>query len=233
MLCVCAVIVMDVVFLCLYCDAWSCKCSCMGSVSVSSCRCCVLCLVCILWQFSMLRSTWLCNADWGCKRRPYGRALNVTAVTNCCANCVEPSRPQHGPIYHFWASRPCGPAGCLALLLTKASDVETNSGLTTLNKRVWICDICYKQIHVRKQISIRCNRIEHWVHLRCAGIRQAQYTDTWTCHLHRESRLITHTDITPPHPSRHWSKPPTHYPPTPPQPNTDTRPTLLLFPLDW
>ena len=63
--------------------------------------------------------------------------------------------------------------------------METNPGPTTLNKKVWICDICHKQIHVRKQISIRCNRIEHWVHLRCAGIRQAQYTDTWTCHLHR------------------------------------------------
>ena len=60
----------------------------------------------------------------------------------------------------FWA---CGPAGWLALLLTKA-------GPTTLNKKVWICDICHKQIHVRKQISIRCNRIDHWVHLRCAGI---------------------------------------------------------------
>ena len=70
-------------------------------------------------------------------------------------------------------------------LHTKSGDVETNPGPTTLNKRVWICDICYKQIHVRKKISIRCNRIEHWVHLRCAGIRQAQYTDTWTCHLHR------------------------------------------------
>ena len=85
----------------------------------------------------------------------------------------------------FWACRPCGPAGWLALLLTKAGDVETNPGPTTLNKKVWICDICHKQIHVRKQISIRCNRIEHWVHIRCAGIRQAQYTDTWTCHLHR------------------------------------------------
>ena len=73
----------------------------------------------------------------------------------------------------FWASRPCGPAGWLALLLTKAGDVETNPGPTTSNKRVSICDICYKQIHVRKQISIRCNRIEHWVHLRYAGIRQA------------------------------------------------------------
>ena len=26
---------------CLYYEAWSCRCSCMGSVSVSSCRCCV------------------------------------------------------------------------------------------------------------------------------------------------------------------------------------------------
>ena len=29
--------VMDV--FCLYCETWSCRCSCMGSVSVSSCRC--------------------------------------------------------------------------------------------------------------------------------------------------------------------------------------------------
>ena len=27
---------------CLYCDAWSCICSFMGSMSVSSCRCCML-----------------------------------------------------------------------------------------------------------------------------------------------------------------------------------------------
>ena len=114
-------------------------------------------------------------------------------------------------IYHFWgASRSSGPAEWLALLLTKVGDVKTNPGPTTLHKRVWICDICPKQIHVRKQISIRYKRIEHCVHLRCAGIRQAQYTDTWTCHLHRESRLTPHTDITPPHPSRPWSKPPTH-----------------------
>ena len=89
----------------------------------------------------------------------------------------------------FLANWHCRSAGWLAHLLTKAGYVETNPGPTTLNKQVWICDICYKQIHVRKQISIRCNRIEHCVHLRCAGTRQAQYTDTWTCHLHRESRL--------------------------------------------
>ena len=26
---------------CLYCDAWSCSCSCMGSMSISSCICCI------------------------------------------------------------------------------------------------------------------------------------------------------------------------------------------------
>ena len=33
---------------CLYCEAWSCRCSCIGSVNVSSCRCyvCVLCASC-------------------------------------------------------------------------------------------------------------------------------------------------------------------------------------------
>ena len=103
-----------------------------------------------------------------------------------CKLCRTSPPPAMGARFTvFWACRPCGPAGWLALLLTKAGDVETNPGPTTLNKKVWICDICHKQIHVRKQISIRCNRIEQWVHLRCAGIRQAQYTDTWTCHLHR------------------------------------------------
>ena len=91
----------------------------------------------------------------------------VTAVINCCANCVELSRPQQWrpDLQFFGASWPCRPTGWLALLLTKAGDVETNPSPTTLNKRVWICDTYYKQIHVRKQISIRCNRIEHWVHL--------------------------------------------------------------------
>ena len=41
MLCLCVGDVMDFVF-CLYCDAWSCRCSCMGSMSVSSCRCCIV-----------------------------------------------------------------------------------------------------------------------------------------------------------------------------------------------
>ena len=79
-----------------------------------------------------------------------------------CKLCRTSPPPAMGARFTvFWACRPCGPAGWLALLLTKAGDVETNPGPTTLNKKVWICDICHKQIHVRKQISIRCNRIEH------------------------------------------------------------------------
>ena len=115
------------------------------------------------------------------------QAVELSQRTQAAVQIVSnlPAPRNGGPIYRFWPCRPCGPAGWLALLLTKAGDVETNPGPTNLNKQVWICDICHKQIHVRKHISIRCNRIEHWVHLRCAGIRQAQYTDTWTCHLHR------------------------------------------------
>ena len=104
------------------------------------------------------------------------QAVELSQRTQTAVQIVSnlPAPSNGGPIYVFWACRPCGPAGWLALLLTKAGDVETNPGPTTLNKKVWICDICHKQI------SIRCNRIEHWVHLRCAGIRQAQYTDTYT-----------------------------------------------------
>ena len=128
----------------------------------------------------------------------------------------RPQQWRHG--LPFLASRPCRHAGYLALLLITAGDVETNPGPTTTHKQVWIFYISHKQIHGRKPISIRCNRIEPLVHLRCAGIHLAQYTDTWTCHLHKESRLTTHTDITLPHPSRPWYKPPTHYPPTSPTP---------------
>ena len=166
------------------------------------------------------------------------RAPNDTVYTRwCChsgmANPVQivstpPAPSNGGPITLFWASRPCGPTGWLAMLLIKAGDVETNPGPTTTRKQVWICDICHRQIQVRKQISISCNRIEPWVHLRCAGIRLAQYTDTWTCHLHRESKLTTHTDITPPHPP--WPKPPTHAPPTPPAPPQPKHRHISHFP---
>ena len=96
------------------------------------------------------------------------------------ANCFYPSQVMGARL-----SQSCGPAGWLVLLLIKAGDVDTNPGPISTRKQVWIYDICHRQIEVRKQISIRCNGIEHWVHLRCAGIRLAQYTDTWTCHQHK------------------------------------------------
>ena len=75
------------------------------------------------------------------------------------SNLLAPSNG--GPFHCFLgASRPCRPDGWLALLLTKAGEVETIPGPRTSHKRVWICDICYKQIHVRKKISIRCNIVE-------------------------------------------------------------------------
>ena len=43
-----------------------------------------------------------------------------------------PATSNGGPIYRFfWASRPCKPAGWLALLLITYGDVETNPGPTT------------------------------------------------------------------------------------------------------
>ena len=155
----------------------------------------------------------------------YNRWSCHSGLKLLCKLCRTSPPPAMGARFTvFWG---------MPAMRTKAGDVETNPGPTTLNKKVWICDICHKQIHVRKQISIRCNRIEHWVHLRCAGIRQAQYTDTWTCHLHRKSRFTPHTDITPPHRSRPGSKPL----PTPHlhhrNQNTDTCPTLPLPPQDW
>ena len=69
-----------------------------------------------------------------------------------CRNLPPPAMAPDLPF--FWACRPCGPAGWLALLLMKAGDVETNQDPTTTHKQVRVCDICHKQIHGRKEISI-------------------------------------------------------------------------------
>ena len=136
---------------------------------------------------------------WLQTTQPYKRWSCHSGLKLPCKLCRTSPPPDLPCFGHAGHADPLDGWRCCS---QKAGDVETNPGATTLNKKFWICDICHKQIHVRKLISIRCNRIEHWVHLRCAGIRQAQYTDTWTCHLHRESRLTPQTDITPPHRSR-------------------------------
>ena len=116
---------------------------------------CVLCASCGSSQCCVLHDLQFINAGPGCNRRPYRRAPNDTAYKrwSChselkllCKLCQTSPPPAMGARFTvFWACRPCGPAGWLALLLTKAGDVETNPGPTTLNKKVWICDIMYLQ----------------------------------------------------------------------------------------
>ena len=73
-------------FFVFYCDAWSCRCSCMGSTSVSSCRCCMFVScehpACILWEFSMLHNLQFVNTCRRCKRRPCGRAIIQSGLMN-------------------------------------------------------------------------------------------------------------------------------------------------------
>ena len=142
----------------------------------------------------------------------------------------------------------CGPAGWMALLLTKAGDVETSPGPTTSHKRVWICDICYKQIHVRKQISIRCTS-----DAQVSAKRNRQRIQTCTSHRHNTTPplqtlvqapcpLPTHTTAThrqtsntPPVPTglvKSKANPLIH--PRHPEPNTystnPSHPTHLTYP---
>ena len=78
----------------------------------------------------------------------------------------------------------------LLRLLDNRPCVETNPGPhTTQLKQVWISDICHKQIHGRKQISIRCNMIEHWVHQRLPPARGGT-AQRKIFHLANRSQLI-------------------------------------------
>ena len=72
---------------CLHCEAWSCRCSCMGSLSVSSCRCCmfVSCvhLVAVLnAAFCMTCSLLMLVEDTICDHteEAYSRAGLITAL---------------------------------------------------------------------------------------------------------------------------------------------------------
>ena len=76
--------------LCLCCEAWSCRCSCMGSVSVSSCRCCMF-VSCVAShgssQCCVLHDLQFVNAGRGCKRRPYGSGILQSWSYNCLVGC--------------------------------------------------------------------------------------------------------------------------------------------------
>ena len=67
---------------CLYCDAWSCRCSYMGSMSVSSCSYCMF-VSCGSSQCCVLHDLQFVNAGRGCKRRPYGRGRLQSRSHDC------------------------------------------------------------------------------------------------------------------------------------------------------
>ena len=108
----------------LYCEAWSCRCSCMGSVSVSSCRCCmfVSCVhpvavlnaaFCMTCSLSMLvkdaRGEHMEEApnDTAYKRWSCHSGLKVL-----CKLCrTSPFPAMWARFTVFWACQPCGPAG--------------------------------------------------------------------------------------------------------------------------
>ena len=83
------------------------------------------------------------NEEFHIRRRPVHQAPNDTAYKRWSCHsglkllwklCQTFPPPTMGARFTvFWAYRTCGPAGWLALLLTKAGDVETNPCPTTLN----------------------------------------------------------------------------------------------------
>ena len=151
--------------------------------------------------------------------------------------CRKPPPPRNGAQFPgFGTNWPCGPSGWLVLLLIKASDVETNSGLTSTHKQFWICYICHKQIYGRKQISVRCSNINTRCTLICVyGRSRYLYIVLGRC------LYLPYTQIIRTHNShRHNTTAPlqtlvqAHSPPTPPQPrhtsNTPLVPTGLVRP---
>ena len=138
-------------------------------------------------------------------------------MLDCCRNrhisCLHNPFPHRcRPDSVLWASRPSLPTAWLALLLTKAGDVDSNSGSTIHTDKhtpvIWICDLCHKQIN-KKQTSIRCNHTHktHWVHLNCTHMKQRQYKPE----MHHS---YTHTKQQSKHRQHNFPSQTNHHPPT-------------------
>ena len=76
---------MDVVFSVCIVTRRSCRCSCMESMSVSSCRCCMF--VSCVHPVAVLNA--VVNAGRGCKRRPYGRGILQSLSHDCLIGSHE------------------------------------------------------------------------------------------------------------------------------------------------
>ena len=88
---------------CLYLEAWSFRCSCIGSVSVSSCRCCMF--VCILWQFIVSKAllissaTVIVHAAGAIWLNPFSMVLFSVFIPRLSQNCLK--RLHHRLRYKF------------------------------------------------------------------------------------------------------------------------------------
>ena len=94
-----------------------------------------------------------------------------------CANCIYPSHPQQWRHDYRFLGKPVMRTRWMAGTAPHKSGRCRDESRSDKYTQTRISDICHRRIQVMKQISIRCNRIEHWVSLRCASIRLAQYTD--------------------------------------------------------
>ena len=74
---------------CLYCEAWSCRCSCMGSVSVSSYRC--LCLSCGSSQCCIMHDLQYVIAGRRCKMILQSWSHNCLVGSHECLLLFTPS----------------------------------------------------------------------------------------------------------------------------------------------
>ena len=84
MLCICVVDVMAVV---LYCEAWSCRCSC--ECFVMQMYVCILCASCDSSQCCVLHDLQFVNACGGYNKRPYGRGILQSCSHNCLVGIHE------------------------------------------------------------------------------------------------------------------------------------------------
>ena len=88
MLCVCVGDVMDVVFSVCIVERGAVCARILGSVSVSSCRCCMV-ASCGCSQCCIPHNLQFLNAGRGCKRRPYGRAILQSRSHDCLIGSHE------------------------------------------------------------------------------------------------------------------------------------------------
>ena len=87
------------------------------------------------------------------------------------------------------ASHPVNPVTWAGVLLLQGGDIEVNPGRT--QKIIFICAICKSEI-TNRQRSLRCNPNtphidKHWLHQKCTEITAKQYTESWTCRLHKNN----------------------------------------------